>query len=290
MDKIRKNKLKFGIAGIPTALKDKNYINGLKNIYELGLEGFELPFGRFINMSEETATHFHNELQIINNSNKNKFCISVHASYFINLNADDNVKKNASIDRIINCAQRGNLAGAENIIFHPGFYLKNSNEESYIAVSESIKILLDKYYANNEAESLPMLRPETTGKSSQFGTLDELIRLSLDFKQILPCIDFAHLHARNGGKINTYIEFDDVLKLIEDKLGIRGIKNLHIHYSGIEYNKSGERKHLKFSDSDANFMELLRALKDHNAEGMVICESPDLENDALILQNAYLKI
>ena len=103
---------------------------------------------------------------------------------------------------------------------------------------------------------------------------------------VAPCIDFAHLHARTG-KINSYDEFMDVLDQVEDKLGKEGLESMHIHISGIEYGNRGEKRHLNLEDSDFHYIELIRALKIRQAKGIVICESPNLEEDALLLKQTY---
>ena len=127
------------------------------------------------------------------------------------------------------------------------------------------------------------LRPELMGKITQFGSLDEIIALCSEVNGLAPCIDFAHLHARTG-KYNSYYEFKSALIQIEKKLGRSALDNLHTHISGINYNsKSGEIMHL-------NYVELMQALKEHEVKGMVICESPNLEEDALHMQETYNKV
>jgi len=130
------------------------------------------------------------------------------------------------------------------------------------------------------------LRPEVTGKASQFGTVEEVLRLSSELEGVAPCIDFAHLHARTG-KSNSYAEFAAILEQIERKLGRAALGNMHIHVSGIKYGESGEIKHLNLQDSDFDYVNLVRALKDFKVGGLVISESPNLEGDALLLQQTY---
>jgi deoxyribonuclease-4 len=106
---------------------------------------------------------------------------------------------------------------------------------------------------------------------------------------VFPGIDFAHLHARSG-EINSYPEFVAVMEIIEKKLGRRGLENMHIHLSGIEYGERGERRHLNLLDSDFHYRELLQVLKEMKVKGRVICESPNLEEDALLLQKIYREL
>jgi deoxyribonuclease IV len=135
-----------------------------------------------------------------------------------------------------------------------------------------------------------LLRPELMGKTSQFGSLEELLGLCSEVEGLAPCIDFAHLHARTG-KYNSYYEFKSVLAQVERKLGRSALDNMHIHLSGISYsNKTGELMHLNLKEADLKYTELLQALKEMDVKGAVICESPNLEEDALHLQETYHKV
>ncbi len=127
------------------------------------------------------------------------------------------------------------------------------------------------------------------GKASQFGDIDEVINLSTELEGVAPCIDFAHWHARTGA-FNSYPEFVSILFKIKERLGDKALQNIHIHFAGINYGKKGEIKHLDLKESDFQYIELLQALKNYEAEGLVICESPNLEEDALLLQATYSKL
>ena len=105
----------------------------------------------------------------------------------------------------------------------------------------------------------------------------------------MPAIDFAHWHARNG-RANSYAEFTAILARIKERLGDIALANMHIHLSGIAYGEKGERKHLNLKDSDLSYTELLQALKDFGVRGFLICESPNLEEDALLLQETYRRL
>jgi len=124
------------------------------------------------------------------------------------------------------------------------------------------------------------------GRGTQFGSREELLDLSLELEMVAPCIDFAHYHARDG-RNNSYEEFTYNLSRIEERLGRNALDDIHIHVSGIAYGKKGEIKHLNMEESDFQYVEFVRALKDYDVKGIVICESPNLEDDALLLQSTY---
>jgi len=127
------------------------------------------------------------------------------------------------------------------------------------------------------------------GKHTEFGTIEEILKLSTELKGVAPCIDFAHWHARTG-QYNSYQEFTSILQQIEDQLGRAALDDMHIHFSGIRYGLKGEIKHLDLEESDLHYTEFLKALRDYEVKGLVICESPNLEDDALLLQSTYQKL
>jgi deoxyribonuclease-4 len=137
------------------------------------------------------------------------------------------------------------------------------------------------------------LRPETMGKSAMFGTLDELIQLSADIPGVLPCIDWAHLHARTGdGSFNTYDEFADAMARVRAGLGETALGRMHFHMSGIGYGAKGEKEHLPLNEADFHYRELLQAFIDFNVGGTVGVEAPLPFHtaDALTLQATYRRL
>jgi deoxyribonuclease-4 len=124
------------------------------------------------------------------------------------------------------------------------------------------------------------------GKRSQFGSLDEVLGMCRDVDGLQPCLDFSHLYAREG-KVNSYADFHRVLSKVARKLGPRALRNVHIHIAGIHYGDKGEIKHLNLEEADFRYDEWLQALRDLGVEGLVICESPNLEEDALMLKKLF---
>jgi deoxyribonuclease-4 len=105
---------------------------------------------------------------------------------------------------------------------------------------------------------------------------------------VLPCLDFAHLHARSGdGSVNSKIEWFNLVNGYANLLGSESLKSLHIHLSGIEYTNKGEKKHLPLRASDLNIKELLGVLVSSGCSGRILCESPILEEDALYMQQLW---
>ncbi|MBU2009070.1 MAG: TIM barrel protein [Chloroflexi bacterium] len=269
--------LLFGTAGTPHSSHSPTTQAGIERIRELGLDCMEIQFVQGVKMGERTA------LQAAEVARSLGVRLSCHAPYFINLNAHEPEKLSASEARILQSARIGALCGAESVVAHTAFYLGDPPQTVY----QRVKGSLEKIVATLRREGNPILiRPEVMGRDTQFGNLEEVLSLSAEIEGVLPTLDFSHWHARHG-KNNTYDEFLLILKQVESRLGRRGLEKLHIHLSGIEYSQAGERKHLNLKEADLRYEELLRALKDSKASGTIICESPNLEEDALLLQQTY---
>jgi len=271
------DKLLFGTGGTPHSSKSESTADGIERIAELELGCMEVEFVYGTNMNQAMARKVGDIAKTL------KVKLTAHAPYYINLNAHEEEKLIASKKRLIQTARIASTMGAQGIVFHPAFYLKDPPDEVYTKVRKELE---DTVSAIRSEGIQVTLRAETTGKGSQFGSLEEVLRLSAEIDGVAPCIDFAHLHAREG-KSNSYKEFASILQQIADKLGRNALNDMHIHLSGIKYSGKGELSHLNLSESDMNYIELFKAWKEFDIKGLVICESPSLEGDTLIMQKAY---
>ncbi|MFC1991886.1 TIM barrel protein [Chloroflexota bacterium] len=272
------DRLLFGTAGVPhSALQPKSTIDGIRRIAGLGLGCMEIEFVYGVRMGEAGA-------RLVGETAAGEGVkLSSHAPYYINFNAHEPEKISASQQRLLQTARIASLCGAQSVVVHIAFYLGDPPGEAYNTVKRYLEETLNQLKRENNRV---LIRPELMGKPSQFGTLDEILQLCLELEGTAPCIDFSHWHARTGA-FNSYPEFVSVLDRIEERLGRAALNDMHIHLSGINYGAKGERNHLNLKESDLNYIELLQALKDYGVNGLVICESPNLEDDALLLQETY---
>ncbi len=272
------NGLLFGTGGVPISAESRSTEAGIERIAELGLGCMEVEFVQGVKMSTQVA------LSVGELAARKKVVLTAHGPYFVNLNAVEPQKVHMSKERILQTARIAALFGARSITFHAAFYLKSTPAETYTVVKKHLQEVMNTLWKEGNEVTIS---PEVTGKPSQFGTIEELLRLSSEMEGVAPCFDFSHWHARTG-KANSYQEFIAILDQVERKLGRHGLDNMHIHLSGIAYGGKGEIKHLMLLDSDFHYVELLKALKDRRVKGVIICESvPYLENDALLLQQTY---
>ncbi len=284
MEKNTEERLRFGTVGSPQTARESGTSGAIRHIRELGLEHLEIAWVQSVRVTDATCA------DIKANAEACGITLSVHAPYFINLNSQTAELMEKSDARLLAAARKGFLAGAKDIIFHPGSYHSQPPEQVYERAKQKLieitGILREEGVAVN-------LRPETMGKSAMFGTLDEVVQLSKEVPGILPCIDWAHLHARAGdGTFNSYDEFADALKRVQAALGDEGMKKLHFHLSGIAYTPKGEKEHLPLNEADLHYRELLQAFVDFKVGGTAAVEAPMPFHtaDALTFQATYRRL
>jgi deoxyribonuclease-4 len=276
---VNKPSFRFGTVGTPKNKPKKpgGSVGGIYYLEELGLRAMELGWVRSVRVSETTAQN------IKDAGIERDIALSVHAPYYINLNADEE-EWPKSRKRLMDSARAGFSSGATDIVFHPGSYFGKPPQE----VLETALPRLEGCVSELRAENNPViLRPETMGKGAMLGSLEDTLEMS-KIEGVEPCLDFAHLHARPGdGSTNTLDEWLDILESYEKALGKASLTRLHCHLSGIEYTEKGEQNHLTISESDFDIEALFKALHKVGAGGRILCESPTLEEDAQFIQNAW---
>lgn len=275
-----KTKVRFGPAGRPVGYKGKteqvcDYIN------EIGLNAFEYQATYGVRISKQSG------LKLKDNAKENNVLVSMHAPYYINLcsQKDETVKK--SIERLLQSAKAADWLNAYRIVFHTGFYTKYSPEEAMEKTKKAIEELLDE--CDSAGLKNYTFAPETTGKKSQLGSLDELIDICQTFSNFAPTVDFAHMHARSGGSIKSKDDYAKIFDKIEAELGL---STLHSHFTKIEYTDKGERKHHILADENYGppLTPLLELIDENDYNVTIICETPLLDIDALQMKKEFKRI
>jgi deoxyribonuclease-4 len=274
--------IRFGTVGSPQTTPRSGTPAAIEHIRLLGLDHLEIAWVQSVRVSDETCA------EIKAAAHQHRVTLSIHAPYYINLNSQTADLMRKSDERLLMAARKGFLAGAREIIFHPGSYHEQPPDHVYERARE--KLLEIRQLLDDEGVDVT-LRPETMGKPAMFGSLDEIVQLSRDIPGVLPCIDFAHLHARTGA-LNSYEEFASILDTVRAGLGQEGLATLHAHLSGIAYTARGEREHLPLNEADFHYRDLLQALVDYEVGGVIAVEAPEPFHvaDALTLQATYRRL
>ncbi len=199
--------------------------------------------------------------------------LSIHAQYWVNLNAAEKEKREATKQRILQCCEIGELLGAKVVVFHPGYYTDGGTsnelrERSYLMIKQGVLELmgeLKKYGWKIQ------IAPETMGKINVFGSTEEISRLVRETGCSF-CIDFAHILARE--KKVDYMEIREAFPQRE----------WHVHFSGIVYGEKGERHHIP--TEKAAWKELLEHLP-RDKHIRIINESPQMVEDSVVGLKIY---
>lgn len=247
-------------------------IEGLKEIAKFGLNCVEVEFTHSIYMKSNKIAK-----EVGDAAKELGIDLSVHCPYYINLLSVEKAKITASMKRILVSAERGHYLGAKYIVFHAGYYGKLTKDQAFEGIK---KAMLEMQGVIKKNKWSVMLAPETTGKTTQFGDLDELYRMHKETGCAV-CVDFAHMKAKYLGKIDYKEVFDTMAKF--------KFKPLTGHFSGIEWGNGGEKKHTPIVDADMR--ELLKWILKYKLDIRLINESPDILGDAVkankILRQLY---
>jgi len=270
-------KIWLGSAGVPITSKNRSTLGGIERISELKLNTMEIEFVRGVKMSSDMAT------QVGDLAKKLNIRLSVHAPYYVNLCALDIEKVKASMKRIMESVERANDMHADIVVFHPAYYGKFTEREAHQKVKETCEEMRDSL--KDKGIMNVILGLETTGKVNQFGTLDEIIQICREVKGCSPVIDWAHIFARNAGRI----DFSEIF----NKISILKLKHLHTHFSCIEFSQIGmqmrgnERYHLTLDNKKPDFEPLVKEILKRKIDITLISESPILEQDALVMKKMF---
>lgn len=273
--------LHFAVAGVPLSTPGSGgTVKGLVHAHSLGITAMEMEWVQQVPKNSERMA------EIRETAEKYHMYLTVHAPYFINLNAKEKEKLEASKKRILDALSMAELCGAHSVCVHPAFYLGMDPSDAYENVRKATADIMQKKEKLFPHVNLGF---ETMGKPTQFGTLEEVLKLSKEFG-IYPTVDPAHMHARSNGAWNSKEEWNDMFDMYVHYLGKKSLQSVHMHYSGIEYTEKGERKHLPLQESDAKWKDFLSVLKVRGVSGTVVCESPLLEQDTLLMQKEFSKL
>jgi deoxyribonuclease-4 len=273
----------------PAGNSDSFYSQGHKSTAEafewvaaMGLNAFEYSFGRGVRLKRETA-------QVIGKkAAEAEVAVSVHAPYYINLATEEPDKAKANIRYLKESAQAAGWMGARRVVFHPGSQGRLTRSEAFARVRQGLEAAVD--ILKNEGLWEVELCPETMGRMKQIGDLGEVIELCGIDERIVPAIDFAHLHARGKGAINSEEDYACILDRLSDELGGCRAKRFHVHFSRIEYTAAGEKAHRTFADTQfgPDFRPLARLIAKRGLEPVIICESKGtMAEDAAEMKKQY---
>lgn len=293
--------VKFGVAGFPPNFMKSKFKSKRENIFQwlnsLGLNWIELQNTYGIKMPDEQAIIYRKL------SSQYEIGISLHAPYYITLASEDREIVKRSQERIKKAFHLANVINSQRVIFHPGHFPRSSNEDRKLGLSKLIQNL------NEIKDDLPIdkvkIYPEISGKVNQLGSLTEIIEICKKVGFARPCLDLAHLHAREGGSLKTSDSILNIFDIVEKHLGRSMLKACHIHVYPVGVNHTGENNHKAFTDR-IRIKQLTLFERNHNDDKyypqvepfidailgrdlspVIICEAKDTQDEGALLMKDY---
>jgi len=255
----------------------KGTLDGIPWVRGLGLNAFEISFGRGIRMSEETAT------QIGEQAKRNDVQVSVHAPYYINFGNDELFDKN--VGYLEGSLKTLKALGGQRLVVHLGYQGKASREEAIEKVRGSLKRAIDILDGKGLSDYLMCI--EVMGKYTEIGNVEEICDLCSVDRRVIPCIDFGHVNCLLQGGLQTNPnKIVEIMNEIEAAIGFEKFSKMHIHWSAIVFGKKGEYKHTILDDKEwvFDFAPLARVIREKKISPTIICESKGImAQDALKL-------
>jgi len=279
---------RFGPAGVPPFFRiigaQLSDVPGL--LREEGLDAFEyqaVRWGQKPQIKQQDAENLGSEAR------KNDVLLSLHGSYYVNLCGKKEVVE-ASKRRVIACATAAQWMGAYVVVFHLGFYGHSEKGEAFRNCTQALRDIVETM--NSLGIRRVKLGPETMGKQYQLGTLDEILTICEEVGQSQLVIDWSHLHARDKGRFKKVDDFRAVIEEVEKRLGNEAVKDMHCHFSKIEFTDKGERRHHVLDEAKygPDFRMLAEVIAEFNLRPVIICETPILDVDAVKMRDILKKV
>ena len=279
---------RFGPAGMPQGFKilKQPVAEMPKYLHNEGLDSFEyqmVRWGSKPQIKQEMAT------QLGKTAVEHDVWLTAHGSYFVNLTSGNKQTLEASKKRLLACVTGASWMGAHIVVFHPGSYAGRPPKEVFETCAKAMEEIVESM--RSLGITRVHLAPEMMGKPAQFGRVEEVLDLCERVDLAEPNVDWAHLHARErGGRFKTIEDVRKVMDEIEKKLGTNALKNLHCHYSHIEFTDKGEKRHhnLDRAEYGPNFKFIAKLIAERDLKPVIACETPNLDIDAKKLQDMTL--
>lgn len=280
--------VRFGPAGASSSFYGEGHKTSLEMpewLENKGLTAFEYQCTRGVNIGEENARRLGDLCA------RRDIQLSIHAPYYINLSTGDPELKVKTRGHLLKSLMAARSMGAKVVVFHPG----SGSGPDRRGLMDAAKALFREILAEVEAEGLSGIRlaPETMGKKNMLGSLEEVLELCELGDQVVPAVDFGHLHAVSGGRFKDKNTYNEALDLIAERLGKEYLQDLHIHFSPVEFTGAGERRHRTAIETEfgPDFTPLAELLLERDLTPTIICESAGRQaEDAMIYRDIYYEL
>ncbi len=201
---------------------------------------------------------------------------SIHTPYYMDLVGGGDISEKSK-ESIKWCGILGNEMGAKVVVIHLGLYGRYSKKKALEKLIPNVRELRNWYKKNKITSNIGI---ETSGKQEVFGDLDEILTVCKRVSDVVPVLNFAHIHARGNGSLKKKEDFQEIF----DKAIKVTKKNLYTHFSGVEYENGNENRYTPIKKGDLRFEPLAECILDNNIDITIISGSPLLEHDAMYMK------
>lgn len=276
--------LRIGPSGNSQSFYDEGHAHTYEEaawLHEKGLTAFEYSFGRGVSLSDGTAAKIKEEFA------KYDIAISAHAPYYTNFAnpLPDMIEKSISyVEQSIAAVKK---MGGNRVVFHPASCGKSPRVEAVARAKDNIANMMSRLDGDF------LLAAETMGKLAQIGTVEEILDFCTVDERLIPCFDFGHINCYTHGGLKTKDDYKRIIDLTFDKLGQFKARNIHIHFSKIQYGAMGELKHLTFADEKfgPEYQPLAEIIDEYGLTPYIVCESDGtMAEDAIFMKNCHKKV
>ena len=269
-------KLRFGPARVPSRRSPGEAIRILK---QRGFTACEIDFEGGFWMDYPWATRF-GEL-----AREAKIVLSVHAPIagFMG-HVERDKKQRMAVGMLDHSAGIAKAAGAEVVVFHPGFLLGRDRPTTIASVCEQLGELRERLEGKDRGVPFGV---EVMGRVNDFGSIDDVIAIAGRCGWVRPVLDFAHMHATSDGAFLDVEPFVNALQAADAVMEPKA--PFHIHFSDIAFANRNETKHLPYGEGTLRADPLRKALRRFKRPATVISESPDLRSTQAISAALGLK-
>lgn len=285
------NKLRIGPSGNSVTFYEsghKNTFEAAAWLNEIGLNAYEYSFGRGIKILDKTAEKIGQEFT------KFDIAMSVHAPYYTNFSNESPAMIELSMGYIINSIIACKKMGGSRVVFHPASCGKQQRDAALSLAKSNIGKLMERIHMELDGKFTDyIICPETMGKLQQIGRVEEVVDFCTLDSALYPCFDFGHINSYTHGGIRSKDDYRKIIDYTQNVLGDEKVRNMHIHFSKIEYGKGGEVRHLTFADElyGPDYEPLASLIDEYKLTPVIICESKDvMSGDALIMKNFHKNI
>lgn len=275
----------------PSGNSEAFYAAGFKHTYEapawlksLGLTCYEYSFGRGVRMTDDTAAKLNSAFKA------EGIEISVHAPYFTNFANPDPDMIEKSFGYVLQSLDMCHKLGGKRVVFHPASLGKDTRAAAFNRACENIKELAKRVSA---LDFDYILCPETMGKVNQMGTVEETLEFCKFSDKFYPCFDFGHINSYTKGSLKTKEDYKAIIDKSINEIGFEKTKNMHVHFSHIQYADKGEIRHLTFADTvyGPEYAPLAEVIDEYKLTPYIVCESSGtMSDDALTMKSLHKNV